>query len=132
MTDETPKQVFLVEDDPYIADIILDELKTRNYLPIHARNGEEALEMIEEGKIDACSIVLLDLLLPKVHGFEVLNTIKARKETSAVPVLILSNLGDEQNIEKGKQLGAAAYLVKANHTPREIVAKMQDVIAESA
>ena len=76
------------------------------------------------------SVVLLDLLLPKVHGFEVLKKLKSNPKTVQIPVVILSNLGDKKDINQGMQLGASDYLIKANFTPDEIIEKVEAIIGK--
>jgi DNA-binding NarL/FixJ family response regulator len=70
----------------------------------------------------------LDLLLPKAHGFEVLKHAKASPEVKKIPILILSNLGDQKEVEEGMRLGASGYMIKANFTPDEIVKKIDSLI----
>jgi len=84
-------------------------------------DGEKGLEAVEKEKPD---LVLLDLILPGLDGFEVLTKIKENPAVSQIPVIILSNLGQKDDIEKGLKMGAKDYLIKAHFTPAEIIEKI--------
>ena len=88
-----------------------------------AGDGEEGLKVIKENKP---AIILLDVVMPKVDGFEVLSSIRANPETAATPVILLTNLGQRSDIEKGLSLGATDYIIKANYTPSQVVAKVKE------
>jgi DNA-binding response OmpR family regulator len=123
------KTVLLVEDDMYIADIIQEKLRSKGYNLVYMEDGEKASVFFDEAeKAGEIDIVLLDLLLPKVHGFEVLKKIKQNPRTAGIPVLILSNVGDKKEIEEGLQLGAIDYLIKSNYTPDEIAQRIDNIV----
>ena len=88
-------------------------------------NGEEALVKIKQSRPD---LVLLDIVLPQVTGFEFLQEIKSMPELKNVPVIVLSNLGQKKEVEKGLGLGAVKYLIKAHHTPTEVVEEIRAVL----
>ncbi|QQG50362.1 MAG: response regulator [Candidatus Berkelbacteria bacterium] len=115
------KKVLLVEDEPLLIDLYEERFKEEDFDLVTAETGEDALKVAEKGNID---LVLLDILLPGINGFEVLRRLKANMETRDVPVIVLTNLGSEQS-DKDKQLalslGAIDYLVKSYHTPDEMV-----------
>ena len=92
-------------------------------------DGTEGLRKIKETKPD---LVLLDLILPGIDGFEVLRQAKKDDDISSIPVLILSNLGQQDDIQKGLELGAVDYLIKAHFTPAEIVAKIKSILQTGA
>jgi len=115
-------KVLIIEDDKFLRELIVRKLTQENFEVVEAVDGEEGLRKIEEAKP---SLVLLDLILPGIDGFQVLETVKKEKETSLIPVIILSNLGQREDLEKGLKLGAADYLVKAHFTPNEIVEKVK-------
>jgi len=115
-------KLVLVEDDEILSKVIFKELQDANYKVSRAFDGEEGLRMIQEEKPD---LVLLDLVLPKKHGFDVLKEIKASPETSEIPVLILTMLGSDDDIKKGLQLGANDYIVKSQHAVAEIIEKVK-------
>lgn len=119
------KQVVVVEDDKLLTNLITKKLKAEGYEVVHAENGEKALALMKEGK--APEVILLDILLPGIDGFEVLKNIKQHEGWKNTPVIILSNLGQESDIEQGKRLGAAAFLVKALLSLDEIMREIKRI-----
>lgn len=116
-------RILLVEDDEFLRTLLAQRLEKNNHEVKQAETGEKAVKMIAEYKPE---LVLLDLLLPGMHGFEVLTWIKKQREPlSKTPVIILSNLGAKEDIEKGINLGADDFLVKAKFTPQEIIEKIK-------
>jgi CheY-like chemotaxis protein len=91
-----------------------------------ADNGRIGVEKVKEFKPD---IILLDILMPELDGYEVLKIVKGEPETKDIPVLILSNLGQEDHIQKGMQLGAVGYIVKSQYTPSRVVDKIKEVLS---
>jgi DNA-binding response OmpR family regulator len=112
------KKILIIEDDVFLNELMAKKLIEEGFDVIKAVNGEEGLEMAQQERPD---LILLDLILPGMDGFEILEKIKEEPETSAIPVIILSNLGQREDIEKGFDLGADDYLIKAHFTPDEIV-----------
>ena len=92
---------------------------------ISAIDGEEGIKKVLAEKPD---LVLLDLILPNEDGFEVLSKIKADPKVSQIPIIILSNLSQKEDIDKGMKLGAADYIIKAQFTPEEIVEKVKNIL----
>ena len=119
------KKVLLVEDDSFLADIYLTSLEKSGIKTIHAKDGNEALLKIEKGGFD---LLLLDLLLPKIDGFEILEKIKNNPATQKIPVVVLSNLMDTEKIKKVKSLGAKEYLLKTKFDPKDIVIKVKNYL----
>ncbi|MFC1789458.1 PleD family two-component system response regulator [Patescibacteria group bacterium] len=119
------KRILIVEDDKFLRDLISQKLIKEGYDIEQAVDGEEGIKKAKEIKP---ALVLLDLILPGIDGFEVLTKIKEDPATNQVPVIILSNLGQREDVEKGLKLGAADYLVKAHFTPGEIIAKMKKIM----
>jgi len=119
------KKILLVEDDNFIIDIYITKLKEVGFSVQSAVNGEDALAKIKQSSPD---LVLLDIVLPQVTGFEFLQEIKSMPELKNVPVIVLSNLGQKKEIEKGLSLGAAKYLIKAHYTPTEVVEEIRTVL----
>ena len=103
--------VLIIEDDKFLLKLYSDKLRRAKFKVIKAVSGEEGLTKIINMKPD---LVVLDLVLPGVSGFDILNDIKLRAKTKNIPVVILTNLGQESDIKKGLELGAVDYLVKAN------------------
>jgi len=119
------KKILLIEDDKFLRELMNKKLLTMGYDVVCAADGESGLVAIKDSKPD---VVLLDLILPGMNGFEVLEKAKKDPETAKVPVVILSNLGQSEDIEKGLKLGAKDFLVKAHFTPQEIVTKLKAII----
>ena len=118
-------RILIVEDEKTLRFLLAQKLVEEDFDVVEVIDGEEGLQKLKENKID---LVLLDLLLPGIDGFEVLSKIKRDSKLNSIPVIILSNLGQVEEIEKGLKLGAADYLVKANFTLDEIVAKIKKVL----
>jgi len=118
-------RILIIEDDKFLRELIIQKLGKEGYDIVEAAEGEEGLRKMKEEKPD---LVLLDLILPGIDGFEVLRRAKADEETSSVPVIILSNLGQRDDVEKGIELGAIDYLIKAHFTPGEIVDKIKEIL----
>lgn len=122
------KKVVWVEDDQFLNDIIKRKLSTTKCIFFNATEGEEALKIINKEMPD---IVMLDIILSGVDGFEILRRIKNDPKTKHIPVILLSNLGQASDIEKGKNFGAARFVVKATVTPNEIVEQIEEVLKEN-
>ena len=120
-----PKNILIVEDDKILRELISQKLEKENYNISVAIDGEEGLKKTKEEKPD---IVLLDLILPGIDGFGVLEEIKKDPEINKIPVVILSNLGQKEEIERGMNLGATDYLIKAHFTLSEIVKKVKTIL----
>lgn len=113
------KKILFVEDDIFFADMISTKLSTMDCVLFNAGNGEQALAILEKERPD---LIILDLLLPgKMDGFSILENIKNNSNFKDTPVVILSNLGRAEDIERGMKLGAFRYLTKALVSPSEIV-----------
>jgi len=119
------KKIVWVEDDPFLNKIIKQKLSATKCVFFNAAEGEEALKIINEKIPD---IVMLDILLPGMDGFEILRRIKSNPKTKNIPVILLSNLGQTSDIEKGKSLGAVRFMVKATVNPDEIINQIQEVL----
>lgn len=119
------QKVFVIEDDKFLRELISEELGREGFSVAVAVDGEEAVREIPK---EIPNLILLDLILPGIDGFDVLKQIKENPAISKIPVIILSNLGQKENIDKGMALGATDYLIKANFTPREIIAKIKNFL----
>jgi len=119
-------KILIIEDDKFLRELIIQKLGKEGFEVDEAAEGEEGIKRLQENKPD---LVLLDLILPGIDGFEVLRRVKADKATAAVPVVILSNLGQRDDVDKGLELGAVDYLIKAHFTPGEIVEKIKVTLA---
>ena len=115
-------KILIVEDDKFLRELIVRKLSQENFQITEAVDGEEGIKKIKEIIPD---MVLLDLILPGIDGFEVLAKVKEDPATTSVPVIILSNLGQREDVERGMKLGAIDYLIKAHFTPNEIIDKIK-------
>ncbi len=122
------KKIVWVEDDQFLSDIIARKLSTTKCTLFHSIDGEEALKIISKEMPD---IIMLDVILPGIDGFEILRRIKSDQKMKPIPVILLSNLGQTGDLEKGKNLGAARFTVKATVTPNEVLDQIKEVLAES-
>ena len=111
------RRVLLVEDDRFLRRAAEASLRQRGFAVTVASDGEEALRQVGAAAPD---LILLDLLMPKVTGIEVLRALRADEATKSIPVLILSNSSREQDVEELKELGVTDYLVKANPSLQEL------------
>lgn len=127
MADEIRKKVLIVDDDKFLLDMYTIKFTENNFDVIAALGSVEALTKIKDG-INP-DIALLDVVMPAMDGFELLETIKRDKLAPRAKVIILSNLGQQSDIDKGRALGADGYIVKANATPSEVVEKVKAIIA---
>ncbi|OGH87656.1 MAG: hypothetical protein A3J93_04015 [Candidatus Magasanikbacteria bacterium RIFOXYC2_FULL_42_28] len=117
--------VFVVEDDTFLSGIYQKKFEMEGFKVSVADNGEKGLIDIAKKKPD---VVLLDILLPKLDGFAVLAKLKANPETKDIPVILLTNLGQKDDVEKGLEAGAVDYLIKAHFKPSEVVAKVRKAL----
>lgn len=125
--DKFNTKILLVEDDKMLADMYITKFTKEGLKVIRAEDGAQGLEMAKKEKPD---IVLLDIIMPKLDGFAVLKELKKDPNTQDVHVLLLTNLGQSEDVEKGKELGADDYFIKANHTPAEIVEKVRYMLTK--
>lgn len=116
------QHILLVEDDPFLSDIYSTKLESAGFGLSVAYDGEEVFKKIEEKTPE---LILLDIVLPKMDGFEVLKKLKSDLRFNKIPVILLTNLGQKEDIDKGMSLGAQDYLIKANFIPSEIVEKIK-------
>ncbi len=119
------KKVLIVEDDQLIFSILSRELIDAGFQVSNAYDGEQAVSVTKEVHPD---LVLLDILLPRKNGFEVLAELKADVELAKIPVMILSNLGQPEDIQRGRDLGAVDYMVKVEFEPKQIVDKVRSIL----
>jgi two-component system alkaline phosphatase synthesis response regulator PhoP/two-component system response regulator VicR len=120
------KRILLAEDDRFLRRAAEAALKRAGFTVLAAADGEEALRMARAEKPD---LVLLDLIMPKLQGFEVLKALKADPGTATIPVVVLSNLGQDGDVRRALEGGAVAYLVKANLSLDDLVARARETLA---
>lgn len=120
--------ILIVEDDTFLAGMYVAKLELEHFHVAVANEGEEGLRMAREKHPD---LILLDVVLPKMDGFVVLENLKRDESTRAIPVILLTNLGQKRDIERGVALGANDYLIKAHFMPSEVVEKIKKVIQDT-
>ncbi|MDP2641520.1 MAG: response regulator [Candidatus Yanofskybacteria bacterium] len=123
------KTILSIEDEGALQKMLGDILAQEGYEFVPALDGEIGLRTAKEKKPD---LILLDLVLPRMHGFDVLKQLKADKETAHIPVILLTNLEKIEDIQKALELGATTYLVKANYNLEEVVQKVKQSLGEAA
>ena len=119
------KLILLVEDDSFLTDIYTTKFKEAGFSVESAADGAEAIGKIKEKQPD---LVVLDIVLPHADGWEVIETIKKEKKLKNTKVIILSNLGQRSEVEKGLKLGAVKYLIKAHYTPTQVLEEVKKVL----
>ncbi len=117
--------ILIVEDEPTLQKALRIALEQEGYEVKSALEGEAGLKLAKESKPN---LILLDLILPKIDGFEILTELKKDESTKEIPVIILTNLESSQDIEKALVLGAKTYLVKANYDLKDIIKKVKENI----
>ena len=127
MEEEKKIRVLVVDDDQTLLDMYSERLGASNFEVITAADGEEALKITRE-KMPDC--ILLDILLPKMNGFDVLHSIRATEETKNIPVIMLTALVQESNKEKGMAEGADDFILKSETTSTDVISKIKEVIAK--
>jgi DNA-binding response OmpR family regulator len=128
MTTASKGTILIIEDDASFRRIYHDMFETAGYHVVVADNGEMGWDL---AKTEKPNLIILDLVLPGLHGFEVLKNIREDSETQNIPVLITTALGEQADIKKGLEMGATDYMVKGFFTPREILAKIRSVFTQA-
>ncbi|MBI2507158.1 MAG: response regulator [Candidatus Niyogibacteria bacterium] len=128
MENESTKSVLIIEDDKFLRDLMVLKLKKEGFRVSEAVEGEEGLKKTKSEKPD---IIILDLIIPGMDGFAFLEAAKKDPATATIPVIVLSNLGQREDMERAKALGAKDYMVKAQLTPVEVVERVKAVLRES-
>ena len=124
-TNKIMKKILFVEDESALQKTFGDILKKEGYEVISALDGGTGLKLAKSKKPD---LILLDLILPKMNGFEVLEKLKESPGTKDIPVIILTNIGRMEDIGRALELGAKTYLVKADYTLEEVVKKVKQAL----
>lgn len=121
------KKILLVEDEKTLREMYSLKLTKEGYEVTAAEDGEQAVELAKSSKPD---LVLLDVILPKVDGFAVLEELRKTKGFAKTPIIMLTNLGQKEDLAKGKEAGATDYLIKADTTPAGIAKKVEEVVGK--
>jgi CheY-like chemotaxis protein len=119
------KKIIIAEDEPVLIEMYKLYFERAGYEVLKADNGRECIDFVKKEKPD---IILLDILMPKLDGWEVLKQLKTDPETKQIPILVFSNLGQTQEIQKGLDLGADDYVIKSNMTPKELLEKVEGMV----
>lgn len=125
----TNNSILLVEDDSFISGMYQTKLTSMGYEVEVQEDGEAAAKRISEDPLP--DLVLLDIVLPKKDGFEILEELRANERTKHLPVILLTNLGQKPDVERGVKLGADDYIIKAHYTPSEVVEKISKILGAS-
>jgi DNA-binding response OmpR family regulator len=120
------KTILIVEDENFLSSLIKSRLTKEGFGVLQAFDGEEALAILKAQKPNA---IILDLILPKMSGFEVMEVISADPELAGIPVIVLSNLAQDADIEKLKKMGAKEYFVKVRISTDDIIKRIKDLVA---
>ena len=121
------KSILLVEDDEFLAELYATKLSLEGFEVSLAVDGKKGLKLAKEMNPD---LILLDIILPKKDGFEVLKALKSNASLKKIPVILLTNLSQKDEVQKGLDLGANDYLIKAHFMPYEVVKKIKRTIGE--
>lgn len=120
-------KILLVEDDPFLSSLLKNRLQKEGFEIVLAKDGEQAISSLKSDKYD---IVLLDIILPKKSGFEVLEEMRQDPLLEKMGVVIISNLGQPEDVAKGQQLGAIEYFVKAKTSIDDLVSKVKSIMTD--
>ncbi len=123
------KKIFIVDDDEFLLDMYAVKFRESGFNIDIATSGVEALEKIKNGLTP--DVMLLDIVMPGMDGFELLKNIKKDSLIPSTAVIILTNLGQKEDVEKGLSMGVKDYVIKAHHTPSEVVAKVKKVLGNN-
>lgn len=118
-------KVLIIEDEKMLAEMYATKFGMDGYETIKAFDGSEGLAKAKETKPD---VILLDIIMPKLDGFAVLKELRKDEDFKNTPILLLTNLGQDDDIKKGKSLGADDYFVKSNHTPADVALKVKSML----
>ena len=121
-----PRRILVAEDDRFLRKAAEMALKRQGYTVLTAADGEEALRTAQTVLPD---LILLDLIMPKLNGFQVLNALKTDAPTAHIPVIILSNLGQDRDVQQAMEAGATAYFIKADLSLQALVQRVDEALA---
>jgi CheY-like chemotaxis protein len=122
------KKILIVEDDSFVAEVYSTKLSEMGYDVMIAQNGEEGLAELKKGKTD---LILLDIIMPVMGGIEMLTEMKKNEDWKKIPVILLTNVGEKESIQKVRDLGVKNYLIKSHFTPAEVIEKIETVFKEN-
>jgi CheY-like chemotaxis protein len=126
VVNDQPRRILLVEDDRFLRKAAETTLKQQGYTVITAADGEEALRVARSAPPD---LILLDVIMPKLNGFQVLDALKKDPTMAHIPVIILSNLGQDRDVQQAMEAGATAYFIKADLSLQALVQRVGETLA---
>ncbi|MFA5318007.1 MAG: response regulator [Patescibacteria group bacterium] len=118
-------KILIVEDDSFLLNMYADKFRAEDFEVFIAEDGLRGVKLAKEELPD---IMLLDIMLPKMDGFEVLEKLKADAKTKNIPIILLTNLSQKEEVKRGLDLGAKDFLIKAHFMPNEVVDKVKEVV----
>ncbi len=121
------KKILIIEDDSFLQGLEVSKLRKDNYEVITASTGEEGMDKIHELGVD---LILLDLILPKFDGFEILKKVRETEHLKQIPVIVFSNLSEEKDIKRAEELGSTGFMVKSNFTLDELVEHINKILSK--
>lgn len=121
--------LLVAEDDQFYANLYRTKLEKEGFGVVVASNGRETLELLRKSNPN---LIILDLVMPEMDGFEVLKKLREEKDLRDVPVIILSNLGQPEDIERAKELGVFKYIIKSNVSIHQMVESVEEALADAA
>jgi DNA-binding response OmpR family regulator len=122
---KTKKKILIVEDERSLRDALVDKLEKNNYQVESVKNGKEAYDLIQK---ESFNLIILDIILPKMDGFDFLKKVKTKLDKIGTPVIILTNLSDDDKVLKALEMGVNSYLIKSNWRLEDIVSKIDEVL----
>jgi len=125
MNNTMKKKILIVEDDNFLQKALVYALQENNFDIFSAVDGEEAMVLAKKESLD---LILLEIILPKKDGFEVLEDLKADTKLAKIPVIFITNLGQREDVKKGLDLGAVGYIIKAHFKISDIINKINEVL----
>ena len=126
-TGMSKKKVLIVEDDNFVAEVYSTKLLEMGHEVVVAQNGEEGLAKVGEARPD---LILLDIIMPVMGWIEMLEELKKKEEWKNIPVILLTNVGEKESVQKVRDLGVQNYLIKSHFTPAEVIEKIESVLGK--
>jgi CheY-like chemotaxis protein len=121
------KKILIVEDDNFVAEVYSTKLLEMGHEVLIAQNGEEGLAQVGSSKPD---LILLDIIMPVMGGIEMLEELKKNESLKNIPVILLTNVGEKESIQRVRELGVQDYLIKSHFTPAEVIEKIEIVLGK--
>jgi PleD family two-component response regulator len=125
MIKNTPKNILIIEDETLLQEALIDKLSNEGFIVSGSVNAKDAYRKLNEVRPD---IILTDLVLPGIDGFEIIETIKGDESFRNIPILVLSNLGEKEDIDRAMSLGATDFLIKSNISLKEVTKQVKKIL----